>query len=101
MNIFLIVCFTTTDIYSFLQFIPQSSSVSPQVGFGIGVQAPSLNSIASPSQLQTNSIHQQSSQLALTSTGPKDAGMVSSLLILILLVRAHASTIANDSLMLK
>ncbi|XP_058212350.1 uncharacterized protein LOC131324410 isoform X2 [Rhododendron vialii] len=55
------------------QFIPQSSSVSPQVGFGIGVQAPSLNSIASPSQLQTNSIHQQSSQLALTSTGPKDA----------------------------
>lgn len=57
------------------QLNSQSSSVSPQVGFGIGVQAPGLNTIASPSQLPTNAIHQQSSQQALISTGSKDADL--------------------------
>ncbi|KAH7843705.1 hypothetical protein Vadar_019784 [Vaccinium darrowii] len=57
------------------QLNSQSSPVSPQVGFGIGVQAPGLNTIASPSQLPTNAIHQQSSQQALISTGSKDADL--------------------------
>ncbi|XP_034693418.1 CCR4-NOT transcription complex subunit 3 isoform X1 [Vitis riparia] len=56
------------------QFNSQSSSVSPQVGLGLGVQAPSLNTVTSAAiQQQPGSIHQQSNQQALLSTGPKDA----------------------------
>ncbi|KAJ9695678.1 hypothetical protein PVL29_010917 [Vitis rotundifolia] len=57
------------------QFNSQSSSVSPQVGLGLGVQAPGLNTVTSAAiQQQPGSIHQQSNQQALLSTGPKDAG---------------------------
>lgn len=56
------------------QFNSQSSSVSPQVGLGLGVQAPGLNTATSAAiQQQPGSIHQQSNQQALLSTGPKDA----------------------------
>lgn len=56
------------------QFNSQSSSVSPQVGLGVGVQAPGLNTVTSAAiQQQPGSIHQQSNQQALLSTGPKDA----------------------------
>ncbi|KAJ9695681.1 hypothetical protein PVL29_010917 [Vitis rotundifolia] len=56
------------------QFNSQSSSVSPQVGLGLGVQAPGLNTVTSAAiQQQPGSIHQQSNQQALLSTGPKDA----------------------------
>ena len=58
-----------------MQFNSQSSSVSPQVGLGLGVQAPGLNTVTSAAiQQQPGSIHQQSNQQALLSTGPKDAG---------------------------
>ncbi|KAF5941276.1 hypothetical protein HYC85_022443 [Camellia sinensis] len=55
------------------QFNSQGSPVLPQVGLGLGVQAPGLNTVASSSQQQPNSIHQQSAQQALISTGPNDA----------------------------
>lgn len=56
------------------QFNSQSSSVSPQAGLGLGVQAPGLNTVTSAAiQQQPGSIHQQSNQQALLSTGPKDA----------------------------
>ncbi|KAL6336694.1 hypothetical protein AAG906_036008 [Vitis piasezkii] len=56
------------------QFNSQSSSVSAQVGLGLGVQAPGLNTVTSAAiQQQPGSIHQQSNQQALLSTGPKDA----------------------------
>uniref|UniRef100_A0A5B6ZL60 Putative CCR4-NOT transcription complex subunit 3 isoform X1 n=1 Tax=Davidia involucrata TaxID=16924 RepID=A0A5B6ZL60_DAVIN len=56
------------------QFNSQSLSGSPQVGLGLGVQTASLNTATSTSlQQQPNSIHQQSTQQALISTGPKDA----------------------------
>lgn len=59
----------------YVQFNSQSSSVSPQVGLGLGVQAPGLNTVTSAaSQQQPGSIHQQSNQQALLSSGPKDAG---------------------------
>lgn len=55
------------------QFNSQSSSV-PQVGLGLGVQAPGLNNVTSATlQQQPNNIHQQSNQQALMSAGPKDA----------------------------
>lgn len=58
-----------------MQFNSQSSAVSPQVGLGVGVPAPGLNTVTSATlQQQPNSIHQQSSQQALISTGPKEAG---------------------------
>ncbi|KAK9290752.1 hypothetical protein L1049_008928 [Liquidambar formosana] len=56
------------------QFNSQSSAVSPQVGLGVGVPAPGLNTVTSATlQQQPNSIHQQSGQQALISTGPKEA----------------------------
>ena len=58
-----------------MQFNSQSSSVSPQVGLGLGVQAPGLSTVTSAAiQQQPGSIHQQPNQQALLSTGPKDAG---------------------------
>ncbi|XP_050244845.1 general negative regulator of transcription subunit 3 isoform X2 [Quercus robur] len=56
------------------QFNSQNSSVSPQAGLGLGVQAPGLNNVTSATlQQQPNNIHQQSNQQALMSGGPKDA----------------------------
>ncbi|KAK2982030.1 hypothetical protein RJ640_029258 [Escallonia rubra] len=59
------------------QFNSQSSAVSPQVGLGVGVQAAGLTTVSSTSLQQQQpppiSIHQQSTQQALVSTGPKDA----------------------------
>ena len=49
-------------------------TVSPHVGLGLGVQAPSLNTVTSATlQQQPGSVFQQSNQQALLSTGPKDA----------------------------
>ncbi|RWR80388.1 CCR4-Not complex component [Cinnamomum micranthum f. kanehirae] len=53
------------------QFNSQSSSLSPQVGLGPGVQSPAGATVTS-SSLQ-NTMHQQSGQHALLSVGPKDA----------------------------
>ncbi|XP_059647301.1 general negative regulator of transcription subunit 3 isoform X2 [Cornus florida] len=55
------------------QFNSQSSSVSPQVGLGLGVQAASLNTTSASLQQQPNSVHQQSTQQALMSSGSKDS----------------------------
>ncbi|KAF7147372.1 hypothetical protein RHSIM_Rhsim03G0000400 [Rhododendron simsii] len=60
---------------SSLQFNSQSTSVSPQGGLGLGVQASGLTAAASSSQQQPIPIHQQSAPQALISTGSKDAGM--------------------------
>ncbi|XP_057951363.1 uncharacterized protein LOC131146087 isoform X2 [Malania oleifera] len=61
------------------QFNSQSSSVSPQVGMGLGVQASGIGTVTSTSlQQPPNSIHQQSSQQAMLSTGTKDADVGSS-----------------------
>ncbi|KAI8561995.1 hypothetical protein RHMOL_Rhmol03G0000400 [Rhododendron molle] len=56
------------------QFNSQSTSVSPQGGLGLGVQASGLTAAASSSQQQPIPIHQQSAPQALISTGSKDAG---------------------------
>ena len=59
------------------QFNSQSSSLSIQASLGLGGQAPGLNSVTSASlQQQPNSIHQQSSQQALATSVPKDAGNI-------------------------
>ncbi|KAA3487288.1 CCR4-NOT transcription complex subunit 3 isoform X2 [Gossypium australe] len=59
------------------QFNPQSSCFSIPPGLGHGGQAPGLNSVTSASlQQQPNSIHQQSSQQALATSVPKDAGII-------------------------
>ncbi|XP_077239965.1 uncharacterized protein LOC143880867 isoform X2 [Tasmannia lanceolata] len=56
------------------QFNSQSSSLSPQVGLGLGVQSPSGLAAGVTSSLpQHNAMNQQSAQQALISTGPKDA----------------------------
>ncbi|MCL7022217.1 hypothetical protein MKW94_029778, partial [Papaver nudicaule] len=56
------------------QFNSQSQSLPPQVGLGLGVQTSGLNSIASASLQQPNSVHQQqSTQHSLMSTGLKDS----------------------------
>eukprot|EP00262_Sarcandra_glabra_P009003 TRINITY_DN2297_c0_g1_i1.p1 TRINITY_DN2297_c0_g1~~TRINITY_DN2297_c0_g1_i1.p1 ORF type:complete len:861 (-),score=201.74 TRINITY_DN2297_c0_g1_i1:388-2970(-) len=55
------------------QFNSQSSSLSPQVGLGLGVQPQGLTAVTSSSLQQQNSMHQQSSQHALISAGSKDA----------------------------
>lgn len=56
------------------QFNSQSSSVSSQADLGLGAQTPGLNTVISSSlQHQRNSIHQQSSQQAMISTGQKEA----------------------------
>lgn len=57
------------------QFNSQSSSV-PQAGLGLGVQASGLGNVTSATlQQQPNSIHQSSNQLALASSGLKEAGI--------------------------
>ncbi|KAJ6763260.1 CCR4 NOT-RELATED [Salix purpurea] len=59
------------------QFNSQSSSVS-QASLGHGVQASGFNAVTSAALQQTNSIHQQSSQQVVMSSGAKDAGTHSS-----------------------
>ncbi|XP_038989823.1 CCR4-NOT transcription complex subunit 3-like isoform X2 [Phoenix dactylifera] len=54
------------------QLNSQSSSISPQVGLGLGVQGPGLASVSSASQQQATPILQQSSPHPLISTGSKD-----------------------------
>ncbi|KAF9661160.1 hypothetical protein SADUNF_Sadunf19G0038800 [Salix dunnii] len=54
------------------QFNSQSSSVS-QGSLGIGIQATGFNTVTSAALQQPNSIHQQSSQQAVMSSGAKDA----------------------------
>ncbi|KAJ6384161.1 hypothetical protein OIU78_027460 [Salix suchowensis] len=54
------------------QFNSQSSSVS-QASLGHGVQASGFNAVTSAALQQTNSIHQQSSQQVVMSSGAKDA----------------------------
>ncbi|KAJ6796539.1 general negative regulator of transcription subunit 3-like isoform X1 [Iris pallida] len=53
------------------QFNSQNPSLSPQLGLGLNIQSPGLNSVTS-AQLQTP-VLQQSSPLPLMSTGTKDA----------------------------
>ncbi|XP_048333384.2 general negative regulator of transcription subunit 3 isoform X1 [Ziziphus jujuba] len=56
------------------QFNSQSSSVSPQVGLGLGVQASGIGTVTSTTlQQQPSSIHQPSNQMALVSSGLKEA----------------------------
>lgn len=72
------------DIQLCVQFNSQNSSVSPQAGLGLGVQAPGLNNVTSATlQQQPNNIHQQSNQQALMSGGPKDAGTFHFLVLLL------------------
>ncbi|XP_072987545.1 uncharacterized protein [Typha latifolia] len=54
------------------QFSPQSSSISPQVGLGLGVQGPGIPSVTSASQQKSTPILPQSMQHSLISSGPKD-----------------------------
>ncbi|XP_048138936.1 CCR4-NOT transcription complex subunit 3-like [Rhodamnia argentea] len=56
------------------QFNSQSSSISPQVSVGIGLQMPGLNTVSDLAlQRQLGSIHQQFSQLSLALSGPRDS----------------------------
>ncbi|KAI3446365.1 hypothetical protein Pfo_003030 [Paulownia fortunei] len=57
------------------QFNAQSSSISPQLGLGIGVQASGLNSVTTSASLQPqpSSIHQPSNQQTIISSTSKDA----------------------------
>ncbi|KAJ6974940.1 hypothetical protein D5086_024443 [Populus alba] len=54
------------------QFNSQSSSVS-QASLGLGVQSSGFNTVTSAALQQPNSIHQQSSQQVVMSSGAKDA----------------------------
>ncbi|KAK9155042.1 hypothetical protein Sjap_002522 [Stephania japonica] len=54
------------------QLNSQSSSLSSPVGLGLGVQSSGLNSVASTSLQQPNSVAQQSAQHTLLSSGTKD-----------------------------
>ncbi|XP_010257713.1 PREDICTED: general negative regulator of transcription subunit 3-like isoform X2 [Nelumbo nucifera] len=66
--------FTTQQQGSLLQqFNSQNSSLSPQVGLGLGVQGAGLNSVTSASLQQPNFIHPQAAQRALSSPGPKES----------------------------
>lgn len=58
-----------------MQLNSQSSSISPQVGLGLGVQGPSLASVTPASQQKATPILQQSSSHPLIPTGPKDGGI--------------------------
>ncbi|KAK4432216.1 CCR4-NOT transcription complex subunit [Sesamum alatum] len=60
------------------QFNAQSSSISPQLGLGIGVQASGLNSVTTSASLQQqpSAIHQPSNQQTIISSTSKDAGNV-------------------------
>ncbi|GFP94732.1 ccr4-not transcription complex subunit 3 [Phtheirospermum japonicum] len=57
------------------QFNAQSSSHTPQLGLGIGLQASGLNSVTTSASLQPqpNAIHQPSNQQTIISSTPKDA----------------------------
>ncbi|XP_073117074.1 uncharacterized protein [Elaeis guineensis] len=55
-----------------LQQLNSQSSISPQVGLGLGVQGPSLASVTPASQQKATPILQQSSPHPLIPTGPKD-----------------------------
>ncbi|KAL7125654.1 hypothetical protein ABFS83_14G131100 [Erythranthe nasuta] len=57
------------------QFNAQSSSISPQLGMGIGVQTSGLSSVTTPASLQSqpSAIHQASNQQAVISSISKDA----------------------------
>ncbi|XP_038696214.1 general negative regulator of transcription subunit 3-like isoform X3 [Tripterygium wilfordii] len=55
------------------QLNSQSSAVSSQSSLGLGVQALGLNTVSSVTLQQPTSIHQQSNQQALISSGLKDA----------------------------
>ncbi|KAG1331418.1 general negative regulator of transcription subunit 3 [Cocos nucifera] len=55
-----------------LQQLNSQSSISPQVGLGLGVQGPSLASVTPVSQQKATPILQQSSPHPLIPTGPKD-----------------------------
>ncbi|KAL6557512.1 hypothetical protein OROMI_017862 [Orobanche minor] len=61
----------------------QSLPPSPQLGFGIGLQASDLNNVTSASlQPQPSAIHQPSNQHTVISSTPKDAGNVAQLFFL-------------------
>lgn len=72
------------------QFNAQSSSISPQVGLGIGVQASGLNSVAASASLQPqpSPVHQSTNQQTIISTTPKDAGSLQFVFILTLVSMA-------------
>lgn len=79
LTLFLFFLFTLYIYYYFsssfycpLQFNSQSSSLSPQLGLGPGIQSPASVAAVTSSSLQ-NTVHQQG-QHALLSGGPKDAG---------------------------
>ncbi|KAL2944202.1 CCR4-NOT transcription complex subunit 3 [Bienertia sinuspersici] len=56
------------------QLTSQSSSMSSQVGLGLGLQSPGLSTVSSaPVQLQPISIHQQSAQPGSLLVAPKDS----------------------------
>ncbi|EYU20660.1 hypothetical protein MIMGU_mgv1a000807mg [Erythranthe guttata] len=57
------------------QFNAQSSSISPQLGMGIGVQTSGLSSVATSASLQQqpSAIHQSSNQQAVITSTSKDA----------------------------
>lgn len=57
-----------------MQFSPQSTSVSPHVGLGLGVQGAGLVSVSSAAQQQPTPVLQPSSQHPLVSTVTKDGG---------------------------
>ncbi|KAL9150605.1 hypothetical protein ABFS82_11G000200 [Erythranthe guttata] len=59
----------------FQQFNAQSSSISPQLGMGIGVQTSGLSSVATSASLQQqpSAIHQSSNQQAVITSTSKDA----------------------------
>ncbi|KAH6798598.1 transcription regulator NOT2/NOT3/NOT5 family protein [Perilla frutescens var. frutescens] len=60
------------------QFNAQSSSISPQLGLGIGSQASGLNSVTASASLQPqpSAVHQSTNQQTITSSTPKDAETV-------------------------
>ncbi|KAJ8506615.1 hypothetical protein OPV22_007501 [Ensete ventricosum] len=69
--------FTTQQQNSLLQqFSPQSTSVSPHVGLGLGVQGAGLVSVSSAAQQQQAPVLQPPSQHSLVSTGTKDGDSV-------------------------
>ncbi|XP_064963906.1 general negative regulator of transcription subunit 3-like isoform X7 [Musa acuminata AAA Group] len=69
--------FTTQQQNSLLQqFSPQSTSVSPHVGLGLGVQGAGLVSVSSAAQQQPTPVLQPSSQHPLVSTVTKDGDSV-------------------------
>ncbi|KAH6807131.1 transcription regulator NOT2/NOT3/NOT5 family protein [Perilla frutescens var. frutescens] len=60
------------------QFNAQSSSISPQLGLGVGSQASGLNSVTASASLQPqpSAVHQPTNQQTITSSTPKDAETV-------------------------